>query len=74
MQITIKLFATFRVGRFNSAAREYPAGTTVGEIIRELEIPEKELGMVLVNSRHVELDQQLNEGDSLSIFPLVGGG
>lgn len=74
MKITIKLFATFRVGRFASKVQECLPGTTVGEIIGELKIPEKELGMVLVNSRHVELDQQLNEGDSLSIFPLVGGG
>ena len=74
MKITIKLFATFRVGRFASTVQECRPGTTVGEIIGELNIPEKELGMVLVNSRHVELDQQLNDGDSLSIFPLVGGG
>lgn len=74
MKITIKLFATFRVGRFASTVQEYQPGTSVGEIIGELKIAEKELGMVLVNSRHVELDHQLNEGDTLSIFPLVGGG
>ncbi len=74
MQVTVKLFATFRLGRFLAETREYPPGTTVGRIIEELELPENELGAVFVNYRHAEKDYQLQDGDILSIFPLVGGG
>ena len=74
MQIKIKLFATFRVGRFATETREYPPGTKAGDIIRELQIEEKDLGILLVNSRHGKLDQELADGDTLSVFPLVGGG
>ncbi len=74
MQITIKLFATFRTGRFTSETRNYPDGTTVARIIEDLRIPEQELGIVLVNSRHVPLPHQLADGDALSLFPLLGGG
>lgn len=74
MQVTVKLFATFRQGRFNVEAREYRPGTTVGQIANELGIPQGELGILLVNSRHVGLDHELHDGDTLALFPLVGGG
>lgn len=74
MQITVKLFATFRVGRFSAVKREYPSGTVIADILKELHIPEKEIGMIMLNGRHAEPDRELNDGDNLSIFPLVGGG
>ena len=74
MEITVKLFATFRTGRFTLENREYPEGTTVRQIVRELEIPESELGILLVNSRHVDLKRVMADGETLAIFPLLGGG
>lgn len=74
MNITVKLFATFRVGRFSIESRDYPDGTTVADVARDLNLAEKELGIMLVNSRHVKLDHRLVEGDTLALFPLVGGG
>jgi molybdopterin converting factor small subunit len=74
MQITVKLFATFRVGRVAATTRDYPPDTHIADIIRELRIPEQEIGVIMVNSRHAELDQQLHDGDILALFPLVGGG
>jgi len=74
MRITVKLFATFRKGRFDEAVREVPPGTTVSRIVEEVDLPKKEIGIVLVNSRHTDLSRVLAEGDTLAIFPLVGGG
>jgi sulfur-carrier protein len=74
MKVTVKLFATFRIGRFGEESREYPQGTTVGSVITELSLPLDEIGATLINHRHVEEDHQLQDGDTLSIFPLVGGG
>lgn len=74
MQVTVKLFASFRVGRFKVEEREVPVGTDIAHIVRELDIAEDELGIVMVNGRHADLTQSLNEGDSLALFPLVGGG
>ena len=74
MQINLKLFATFRVGRFAAETRQYPPGTLIAEVIRELQIPEAQIGMIMLNHRHADSDQELNEGDTLAIFPLVGGG
>ncbi len=74
MQITVKLFATFRVGRFVARTLEYPAGTRIAHVIRDLQIPEGQIGMIMVNGRHAEPDQELYGGESLALFPLVGGG
>ena len=74
MQITLKLFATFRVGRFSEETRDYPPGTRITDIINELRIPEREIGMIMLNNRHAEPDHELGNGDNLALFPLVGGG
>ena len=38
MQITIKLFANFRENRFKEARRDYPSGTTIGDVATGLDI------------------------------------
>lgn len=72
--ITVKLFAQFRLGRFKVEQRQYPQPLTSRDILADLAIAEEELGVLMVNGRHAELDQPLNDGDSVGIFPLVGGG
>ena len=74
MHITVKLFATFRNGRFKVAQQEHPEGTDCRKIVRELGLTEEEIGIILVNSRHATLDHLLQDGDTLALFPLVGGG
>jgi molybdopterin converting factor small subunit len=74
IKITVKLFASFRIGRFDREIREYPPATTVGDVVRDLQIPAAEVGILLLNFVHVDLQRQLPDGDTLSIFPLVGGG
>ena len=74
MNVTVKLFATFRIGRFKVEERDYPPGTTCRDVIADVGLSEAELGIVLINGRHAALDARLGEGDTLSLFPLVGGG
>jgi len=74
MKVNVKLFANFRSGRFTAATHDYPAGTTVVDIVRALQIPESEIGIIMVDNRHGEAEDQLREGANLALFPLVGGG
>ena len=53
---------------------DYDEGTTVADVIEQLNIPHKELGIVFLNGKHTELEQTLRDTDILSIFPPVGGG
>ena len=74
MQVTVKLFASFRAGRAPIEICSYPAGATVADVVAHKGIPVAEIGIMLINSRHVQLDRELAEGDTLAIFPLLGGG
>ena len=74
MQVTIKLFANFRNDRFIKEVQTIAPDSTVGAIVSELALTEEEVGVILINGRHSNLEQPLSEGDILSLFPLVGGG
>lgn len=74
MKITVKLFASFRVGRFDMESREYPPGTTVADVAESLNLPQAELGIMMINHCHVRPERELADGDTLALFPLLGGG
>ena len=74
MQVTVKLFATFRNGRFKIREQELPEGTECREVVLDLGLTEQEIGIIMINGRHGALQQKLGAGDVLSLFPLVGGG
>ena len=74
MQITVKLFATLRTNRFKVETRQYPAGTTIVQVAEDLDIPKEELAITMVNGILLEIDHVLQDGDTLALFPPVGGG
>ena len=49
-------------------------GSTVRAILIRLGIPETEAKIILVNGRAKEVNDKLNGGDRLAIFPAVAGG
>ena len=91
MHLELRFFATFRetVGQ-KTLEREFPAGTTMGDVLAELveEYPGLELFdaegelrdflNVMKNGRNVVhldgLDTELADGDTVSLFPPVAGG
>ncbi|MGD0822607.1 MAG: MoaD/ThiS family protein [Desulfomonilia bacterium] len=74
MPITVKLFASLRKGRFDEDTRVYASGITGRSIVRDIGIPEKEIRLVFVNGRHASLEDLLADGDTLALFPPIGGG
>ena len=74
MRINIKLYATLRDGRFDRKILEFPEDTTVFDIINTLNIKEKEAAIIFINNKHVEFNTVLAEGDTLAVFPPIGGG
>ena len=74
MKVRVKLFATFRDGRFEDELREYEAGTTVGEVLESLNIHETDVKIAFVNNRHAKTENVLYDGDVLGLFPPIGGG
>ncbi len=74
MIVEVKLFATFRNNRFKSKAIEVADGFTVGGILKDLEIPVDQAGILLVNGLSADVEQSLADNDVVAVFPVVGGG
>jgi len=74
VQVKIKLVGAFRVGRFIEETREFRAGISVQDVIDSLQLPERILGIVLINGEHAEFSSPLKDGDHLTIMPILEGG
>ncbi len=74
MKIEIKLFAVLSVGRFKAETQEFSAGTSVEQVVKHLGFAEGDVGIVLINGKHGSIQDSLNDGDVLSLLPLMDGG
>ncbi len=73
MQITVKLYGSLCFGRFHSAVREYPDSSTIQTIVTDLGIPPDFL-IRLKNGYHVPLEEVVENGDTVSLLPMLDGG
>jgi len=74
LKIEVKLIASLGKERFKREVREYPPGTAARQVAEDLSIPVEHIGIILVNEQHAALDDALNDGDTIFLLPLVGGG
>ncbi len=74
MQVQVRLFATLRQGRFKRQSLELPEGDSVADLLKSLDIPKEDVGMLLLNGRDAALEAPLTTEAVVSIFPALGGG
>lgn len=75
MRVNVKLFAQYREGRFKTKEMILGENVKVDDIFTDLNLQNSlPLGIVLINSKHATLKSLLKDGDTLSLFPKVGGG
>jgi len=74
MKLTIKLFATLREGRGKQLDIETEDGFSVLNVLEKLGIRKTDASIVLINGNSSGLDTLLSDGDTLSLFPPIGGG
>ena len=74
MVVEVKLFATFREGRFNEKELELPEKSSLSELLKYLKIPEKDAKVLIVNGLAVSVEHKLNNNDVIAIFPPIAGG
>ena len=79
MKIKVKLFANLRqylpgapIGE--AVEIDVPEQYSLGELATQLKLPPDEVKICFVNGIICELDQKLNAGDEVGIFPPIGGG
>jgi sulfur carrier protein ThiS len=84
MQVTVKLFATFRdylppeARRNNALGLEVEPGITVQQLIGRFNLPECLVHLVLVNGSFIPPEARastvLGDGDQLAVWPPIAGG
>jgi molybdopterin converting factor small subunit len=88
MRIQVKLFATLVqslsgpvLAQYPEAVRagrpfelEMPEGSTLADLVTGLALPDAEVKVIFVNGRAQQLDYRLQAGDTVGIFPPIGGG
>ncbi|OPZ37917.1 MAG: ThiS family protein [Spirochaetes bacterium ADurb.BinA120] len=74
INVTVKLFATLREGRFDIRSMELADGATVADVVSLLGIAEEEVALIMADHRHREMDYALADRMTLALFPPVGGG
>ncbi len=51
-----------------------PDDSTVGSVLKKLQVPSDFMVVTMINGRHGTLDQRLEPGDKLVFFPPLEGG
>ena len=74
MVVEVKLFATFREGRFSEKKLELSEENTISDLLKYLKIPEKDTKILIVNGQAVSVEYKLNNNDTVAIFPPIAGG
>ena len=74
MEVNVKLFASLREGRFKVGKTQLNDNSRVIDLIEKYDLPLDEVAICYVNGRDAENDHVLKDGDTVSLFPPVGGG
>lgn len=74
MRVIVKLFATLREGRFKEDLAVLDDNSRVIDVIKKYNLPLKEVAICYVNGRDADNEHILHDGDTVSLFPPVGGG
>ncbi|MCL2154200.1 MAG: MoaD/ThiS family protein [Leptospirales bacterium] len=74
MKVNVKLFATLREKRFIEKEFEVDEGTVVEDLFKLFDLRSEEVTIIFINGRHGDFNSPLKDGDSIGLFPPVGGG
>lgn len=79
MQVRLSLYAS--LGNYlpdkeggNPAIIEVESGTTIGDLLDQLNVPAEFPKILFVNGVHAERDTPLKDGDEVGAFPPIAGG
>ncbi len=77
MQITLRLYGNLRryaPDKQDRATVQVGAGTTVGDLLHSLNVPDSGWWMAAINDQIVQADAELHANDLVEVFDPVGGG
>ncbi len=75
MTIRVKLFASLRKKLGKSELElDLAAAGQIRDVLLRLGLSPNDSFIIMINGIHCHIDQELREGDVVSIFPMVAGG
>ena len=74
MLVLVRLFATFREGRFKEKQIDLPEGATLANLLKLLKIEQENTPILLLNGIAASTDAKLAQNDVVAIFPPIAGG
>lgn len=74
MEITIKLYGVLRQKHFKEKVFVLPDGLTVKDVVGMFTLPDNLIGALTINGKHAQMEDRLQDGDELTILPLMDGG
>jgi hypothetical protein len=72
--ISVKLFATLGRNFSVKDTVDLSSPRRVGDIIAEIGIPPEKVTIMFIDGRHAQPADLVNPGQTLSLFPPIGGG
>lgn len=71
MNVTLKFSASFRNKWGEEIIRKCRPGSTIIDLVSAIGIPDNESFTIMLNGKSASMNDQLHEGDTLSLMPLV---
>ena len=71
---SLALYAPDKTGSHSHRTLDTTEGTTIIELLNNLEVPVDKVKMIFLNGLHATGDEVLKEGDRVGVFPPVAGG
>jgi sulfur-carrier protein len=73
--VQMRLFGSLRAfGPPNAGSFPIKPATTIGDLLGELGVPPVKVHLTFLNGVNVGLDTPVSDGDTVGIFPQLGGG
>ena len=75
-QVYVNLYAGLRqfVGGKTSMDVTIESGQTIEQVLAQIGVPGEKTRIIFVNGRHGSLCDALKGGETLGVFPAIGGG
>jgi len=75
-KVSISLYGTLRMIMPDLADRDLlqTNAISVRELLDELNIPKSRAAIVFVNEKRARFDSEIQDGNNIKIFPMLGGG
>ncbi len=79
MKAEIRLFASFKKylpdhAEGQKVTVELEEGTTIKSVLQQFGVPLETVKLVFVNSVHAKMEDIIQDGDRVGVFPPVAGG